>query len=289
MARSRNIKPALFSNDELAENDPLGRLLFIGLWTIADCEGNIEWREKRIKAQLLPYDDCDIKKLAINLDQSGFIRFYSVQGNLYVNILNFTKHQNPHKNERAKGSETPKFVDTNRESIDMTTLTINRDKSGLKRNDSTSDRADSLNLIPDSPILIPDTSEVEIDLKEIEVNQSNVDFIDCLSYLKLATGRSFRESPELKARLKTYSVDEIKSVIDYKAKEWMGKDMQKYLRPSTLFNKTKFEGYLNDCNQLVPTEASNENRPKQNNQPAIDWDSTDWGGELCQQAASNNP
>ena len=30
---ARNIKPAFFDNDELAENDPLGRLLFIGLWT----------------------------------------------------------------------------------------------------------------------------------------------------------------------------------------------------------------------------------------------------------------
>jgi len=271
MARARNIKPALFSNDELADNDPLGRLLFIGLWTIADCEGNLEWREKRIKAQLLPYDECDIRELMINLDKSGFIRFYSVHDCLYVNILNFTKHQNPHKNERAKGSEIPKFADTNRESIDMTRLTINHDKSRLKRNDSASDRADSLNLIadslnliPDSPILIPDTSESKSDFKEV------------LDYLKVSTGRSFRESTDLKARLKTYSVDEIKSVIDYKAKEWMGKDMQKFLRPQTLFNKTKFEGYLNDSNQLVPTEASHENKSKGNSHPAIDWNATDW-------------
>lgn len=275
MARARNIKPALFSNDELADNDPLGRLLFIGLWTIADCEGNLEWREKRIKAQLLPYDNCDIKKLMINLDKSGFIRYYSVHDNLYVHIVNFTKHQNPHKNERSKGSDIPKFADTNRESIDMTGLTINHDKSGLKRNDSTSDRADSLNLIPDSLNLIPDSSEVENDLKEI-VSQGNNDFKEVLDYLKSATGRAFRESTDLKARLKDYSVDEIKAVIDYKAKEWMGKDMQKFLRPQTLFNKTKFEGYLNDANQLVPTEASNENRPKQNSHPAIDWQSTEW-------------
>jgi len=166
MARSRNIKPALFSNDELADNDPLGRLLFIGMWTIADCNGNLIWREKRIKAQILPYDNCDIKKLAINLDNSGFIRFYSDGDNLMVNIVNFSKHQNPHKNEREKGSDVPKFVDTNRESIDMATLTINRDKSGSKRNDSTSDRADSLNLIPDSPILIPDSiPSIEIEFE----------------------------------------------------------------------------------------------------------------------------
>ena len=57
MARARNIKPALFTNDTLAENDALGRLLFIGLWTIADFKGDVEWRPKRVKAQVLPYDD----------------------------------------------------------------------------------------------------------------------------------------------------------------------------------------------------------------------------------------
>ncbi len=150
MARSRNIKPSFFNNDELAEIEPLGRLLFIGLWTIADCNGNFEWREKRIKAQLLPYDNCNVKKIAINLDNSGFIRFYSNQGKIYANITNFTKHQNPHKNERDKGTEIPDFTECARAGLDISTLTINLDNSGLKRNDSDSNRADSFNLIPDS-------------------------------------------------------------------------------------------------------------------------------------------
>ena len=34
MARSRNIKPGFFSNDELVELPFEARLLFIGLWTI---------------------------------------------------------------------------------------------------------------------------------------------------------------------------------------------------------------------------------------------------------------
>lgn len=144
----------------------------------------------------------------------------------------------------------------------------------------------------EKPSGLPDVSQskpndnlnykLETTNQELETsNQINSDFKEVLEYLKIVTGRNFRESTDLKARLKTYSVDEIKSVIDYKAKEWMGKDMQKYLRPSTLFNKTKFEGYLNDSNQLVPTEAVHENRPKQNNQPAIDWDSTDWNPSVC--------
>ncbi len=166
MARARNIKPAFFDNDELAEIPALGRLLFIGLWTLCDYKGNLEWREKRIKKQLLAYDNCDVNKLAINLDKSGFIRFYSEQDKIFVNIVNFNKHQNPHKNERDKGSDIPKWSEEASQLIDLTTLTINRDLSGLKRSDSTSNPADSLILIPDSPTLIPEevVSNLSIEL-----------------------------------------------------------------------------------------------------------------------------
>lgn len=157
MARARNIKPSFFDNDELSENDPLGRLLFIGLWTLADYQGNLEWRSKRIKKQLLAYDECDIDTLAINLDKSGFIRFYSDGENLFVNILNFTKHQNPHKNERIKGSEIPEYSEQGRQLVDLNELAINRDLSGMEPNNSDSNRADSLFLIPDSPILNPES------------------------------------------------------------------------------------------------------------------------------------
>lgn len=152
MARARNIKPSFFSNDELGEIEPVGRLLFIGLWTLCDHKGDLEWRSKRIKAQLLPYDECDIEQLAINLDKSGFIRFYSDGDKLYVRVLNFEKHQNPHKNEKAKGSEIPGYCDWMREVVDLEGLTINRDKSRQDRNDSTTDPADSLILNPESPV-----------------------------------------------------------------------------------------------------------------------------------------
>ena len=144
MARARNIKPAFFSNDLLAEIEPLGRLLFIGLWTIADFKGDIEWREKRIKAQVLPYDNCDVKDIAINLDKLGFIRFYSDTDSIYINIVNFSKHQNPHKNEREKGSEIPAYTKLMRQAIDLKGLTINRDNSGLVQDETGTTPADYL-------------------------------------------------------------------------------------------------------------------------------------------------
>lgn len=50
----------------------------------------------------------------------------------------------------------------------------------------------------------------------------------------------------VKARLKdSYTLEDFKAVIDKKCSEWVNSDMEKYLRPSTLFNASKFESYLN--------------------------------------------
>jgi len=114
MARSRNIKPGFFKNDILAEIEPLGRLLFAGLWTIADREGRLEDRPKRIKAEVLPYDDCNIDQLLQELHDRGFILRYEVDGKRYIQIVNFKKHQNPHKNEAPSAIPAPpEHSDTN--------------------------------------------------------------------------------------------------------------------------------------------------------------------------------
>lgn len=43
-------------------------------------------------------------------------------------------------------------------------------------------------------------------------------------------------------------IDDFYKVIDKKCKDWLGTDYEKYLRPMTLFNKTKFENYLGELN-----------------------------------------
>ena len=152
MARSRNIKPGFFQNEDLGELSPLTRLAFIGLWGYADFRGCIEYRPKRLKAQILPYDECDFEEIVNNLDKSGFIRKYSVQEKQYIKVVNFTKHQNPHKNEEDKGSDIPDITKSDSQDTDSKVLTINRDKNGTTLDNDGTTRADSLNLIPDSLI-----------------------------------------------------------------------------------------------------------------------------------------
>ena len=99
--KSRIIKPEFFINEDLAELPALARLLFAGLWCAADREGRLEYRPKRLKAELLPYDDCDIEELLAGLHDSGFIIIYEVDSKRYIQIINFMKHQSIHQNEKS--------------------------------------------------------------------------------------------------------------------------------------------------------------------------------------------
>lgn len=101
MARARNIKPGFFSNDQLAECDLFARLLFIGLWTIADRAGRLEDRPKRIKGQLFPYDNLDCEAMLEQLAEHGFITRYQVNNEAFIQVVNWDKHQNPHVKEQA--------------------------------------------------------------------------------------------------------------------------------------------------------------------------------------------
>ena len=80
--------------------------------------------------------------------------------------------------------------------------------------------------------------------KEIYIYSSIVD------YLNLKANTKYRSSSnKTKTLIKTrinegYSEEDFKKVIDNKTDEWLNTDMEKYLRPETLFG-TKFESYLN--------------------------------------------
>lgn len=100
MARARNIKPGLFKNELLVEQSLFVRLLFVGLWTLADREGRLEDRPKRIRLELFPYDNDDVDSALNILVENGFIVRYQAAGFNVIHIVNFLKHQTPHGTEK---------------------------------------------------------------------------------------------------------------------------------------------------------------------------------------------
>ena len=157
MARARNIKPGFFTNEVLAELPFESRLLFIGLWTIADRAGRFHDRPKRIKMQVFPGDSVDVNELLEQLAKAGFVWRYEVDGERYCQIVNWDRHQNPHKNEVE--SEIPPPIDRRerREDVDFDDSGNKHREDSRKIASSTENggttRADSL--IPDSLIQIP--------------------------------------------------------------------------------------------------------------------------------------
>ena len=101
MSRIRTIKPAFFLHEQLADLSPLHRLAFIGLWTQADREGRLEDRPKRLKAEVLPYDDCDFVALLNDLERGGFIERYDAEGRALILIPKLGTHQRFHHKELA--------------------------------------------------------------------------------------------------------------------------------------------------------------------------------------------
>lgn len=102
------------------------------------------------------------------------------------------------------------------------------------------------------------TKEVNTKLVSTKEEKNNIKEINLIiSFLNKTVGKSFKLNSRntislLNARLKDYSVDEIKRVIKYKYQQWKSdKVMSAYLRPSTLFNSTKFENYINEVPESV--------------------------------------
>lgn len=146
MARARSLKPSLFKNEVLGVADPLYTLLFEGLWTLADREGRLEDRPLRIRAEVFPYrDGVNIVQMLDWLQSNGFILRYEVDGKRYISVLEFARHQNPHKNEAPSEIPAPPENAVANQQVEAA-----RCDAASTSEKIGSARADSLNLTPDS-------------------------------------------------------------------------------------------------------------------------------------------
>jgi uncharacterized phage protein (TIGR02220 family) len=89
--------------------------------------------------------------------------------------------------------------------------------------------------------------------KEDRLTAENV-----IEYLNIICGTTFKKNGSnidiIVSRISEgFTISDFKLVIDKKTEDWKGSDYQKYLRPITLFAKTKFENYLNSNETKRPS------------------------------------
>ncbi len=109
MGRIRTVKPELFRHLALFEAEekyqlPL-RIAFVGLFTCCDRQGRFIWQPRRLKVEILPYDESDIGDVLNALMESGFIKAYEVRGIIYGCIPTWVTHQ--YFNNKEAHSQLP--------------------------------------------------------------------------------------------------------------------------------------------------------------------------------------
>lgn len=99
--RTRLLRPGFFENEELAALPPHARLLFEGLWLMADRAGRLKDRPPVIRATLFAFEpEIDVELLLTMLQRSGFVqRYRGSKGVKCVQVVNFAAHQHPHRRE----------------------------------------------------------------------------------------------------------------------------------------------------------------------------------------------
>lgn len=91
-----------------------------------------------------------------------------------------------------------------------------------------------------------------------DVDKSHIEIIE---YLNIKTGSKFKATTKpyiqaIRSRLKEgYTVDDFKTVIDKKCREWKGTKLEKYLTPKTLFAPSNFDTYLNSNVMAAMTDT----------------------------------
>lgn len=106
---------------------------------------------------------------------------------------------------------------------------------------------------------ITNNQQQKKNIKNVKNEKNDKNIVEIVCYLNEKAGKHFKHNTDstrrhINARLNEgYSFEDFKTVIDYKCSEWLHTDMEKYLRPETLFG-TKFESYLNSAPRKVTPE-----------------------------------
>lgn len=147
--RARSLKPGFFQNEDLIELPFEYRLLFAGLWTMADREGRLEDRPKKIKLSIFPGDNVDCEVGLQALHDKGFIVRYQHEKGRFVQIKNWGKHQSPHV------KEAPSTIPAPCEHHTSTVRAPDKPRAGTSVAALTPS-----SLTPDSGLLTPDSSSL---------------------------------------------------------------------------------------------------------------------------------
>lgn len=244
MAEKRMFAKTIIDSDAFLEMPISARLLYYDLGMRADDDGFVNSPKKIMRVIGASEDDLNIL---------AFRKFIIPFNNGLV-VIKHWRINNYLRNDRYK--ETTYIDEKSILSIDDNgAYTLEKDEKkevgiplGIPVVDADKSRLDKSRLDKSSTMSGDPTAQtINETIKEV------------VQYLNEKTGCRYKPSSKatrahIHARLMDgFTVDDFSTVIDKKTAEWKGTELERFLRPETLFG-TKFESYLN---QRITKKSSN--------------------------------
>lgn len=219
----------------------------------ANNDGRLETKMNEV---IIPYDikkivrDCkyfDYDTVAVALDLYKKLGLIYEEDNKILKIANYDEmigSETKWAEQKRIYRENKKLLENNQDKVVDNVQQEYRDKSIENR--------DIDNKIINNNIYSP-------------AKQDNIPYKEIINYLNLKANTNYKHTTKktkdsIKARTNEgFTLEDFKIVIDNKTNEWIGTDMEKYLRPETLFG-TKFESYLNQKTTKVLSNSEKQNK-----------------------------
>lgn len=244
MAERRMMSKSIIKSDTFLDMPATTQNLYFHMLLDADDDGFIN-APKSIMRMIGAKDD-DMKVLAA---KQFVIPFESG-----VVVIKDWKIHNYIQNDRYKPSTLP----------ERDLLNIQKDKTYTLKGDVSSMDTECIQTVSIGKDRLgkerigKDRLDISCHVSHDDVDKSHFEIIE---YLNLKTGSKFKPTTKpyvqaIRSRLKEgYTIDDFKTVIDKKCREWKGTKLEKYLTPKTLFAPSHFDTYLNSNEMATMTNT----------------------------------
>lgn len=235
---TRMIRDGILTSERVNALSPHAELFYRRLMSVVDDYGRFSANLTLLRASCYPLKldsvkEDSIKKHLAEAEGAGLIVLYTVAGKAYLEMQDFGQRIQSKSKFPAPPENTNKPPSTPDEKQDSTV--VHGGSPGKTALVVVEDEEKTLSGDPDDS---PPEPDPKADAREV------------LAYLNLKTGRAYRPVPAnldlITARIRDgTSITQLKTVIDVKTTQWLDDPkMAEYLRPATLFSRTKCEQYL---------------------------------------------
>lgn len=107
--RIRSIKPDFWKSEKVAGLPHAVRLLFIGLWNVADDSGRFRAHPSLIQGEIFPYEpESPVEAWLQVLAEVGLVHIYEADGRRYGHVVGFDEHQKIDKRTESRLPPPPR-------------------------------------------------------------------------------------------------------------------------------------------------------------------------------------